>query len=174
MKNKIKYPIIVEGLSDKNKILNLFDALVIITNGNDFDEGLLILFNKHNIPVLLMLDPDKQGCVISKKMSQLLNKHIVVEYIDPVFVSDKKHGVAELDNEYLIELLVPYINDSNTKQLTTSDLYSLGLSGHADSASLRGVICKHLGIKKRSTKELLTIFNCLNLSLKDIEKYVDR
>ncbi len=170
MKKTINYPIIAEGLSDKNKILSLFEAVIFITNGNDFDKGLMELFKTHKIKPILMLDPDSAGISIHNKIKAILNNYIEINYINPSFSHKKKKGVAELEDCYLTELLLPYCGECISHHIGKKDFFNLGICGHSNSKQIREKVCNALNINNKSSNELLDIINTINMSIEDLKQ----
>ena len=164
----IDHVIIVEGSSDKAKVLSLFDARVLITNGYDIDEGLIKLLEKDN-KLLVLTDDDDAGKTIRERINNIVSSiNVEVDIKD----CDKhhKHGVAECDPKVLFELLKPYIsNKIKREEITNIDLYNLGIN----SKRQRDNICDKLSINRYSQKQLLEIINIIGLDLKTIKEYAD-
>ena len=160
--------IIVEGATDKNKILSLFDARILITNGYDVDANLLRLIVKYN-KLLVLTDPDEAG----KHIRKIINGEVHCENVEVDIVKcdrDGKHGVAECSNEELIKTLTPYVsNKQQPKRIENVDLYNMGVV----TRKQRKAICNKLGIKDCSSKKLLDVLNIINIPLEDLKRYAD-
>ena len=164
----IDHLLIVEGNSDKAKLLSLFDASIFVTNGYDVDEGLIKLLGQHR-KLLVLTDDDEAG----KKIREKINSIIKCENVEvDVSKCDKhhKHGVAECDKEYLFEVLKPYITDKKDGKIVTNiDLYNEDIV----SKRQRDNICDKLSINRYSQKQLLEILNIVELDLKKLKEYAD-
>ena len=164
----IDHIIIVEGTSDKSKILSLFDAAFFVTNGYDIDEGLIKLLSKHR-KLLVLTDDDEAGKQIRTKLNNIVkceNVEVDIKECD----KHHKHGVAECDKEALFNLLKPYIAKERTgDKITNIDLYNIGIN----SKRQRDNICDKLSINRYSQKQLLEILNIIRIDLKTIKEYAD-
>ena len=164
----IDHLIIVEGNSDKAKVLSLFDAPIFITNGYDVDEGLIKLLSQHR-KLLVLTDDDDAG----KKIRERINSIVKCENVEVDASKCNKHhknGVAECDSEYLYKVLKPYVVDKkDRKAITNIDLYNQGII----SKRQRDNICDKLSINRYSQKQLLEILNIIELDIKKIKEYAD-
>ena len=114
----IDHIIIVEGNSDKAKVLSMFDASIFVTNGYDVDEGLIKLLSKHK-RLLVLTDDDDAGKKIRGRINNIVkcdNAEVNVKDCD----RHNKHGVAECDNKILLELLKPYVTDKKDRKIITN------------------------------------------------------
>ncbi len=164
----IDHLIIVEGNSDKAKVLSLFDASIFITNGYDVDEGLIRLLSQHR-KLLVLTDDDDAG----KKIRERINSIVKCENVE-VDASKcnkhHKHGVAECDKETLYNALKPYVVDKkDRKAITNINLYNQGII----SKRQRDNICDKLSINRYSQKQLLEIINIIGLDLVKTKEYAD-
>ena len=160
----IDHVIIVEGTSDKNKVLNLFDARVFVTNGYDVDEALLWFIAKYK-KIIVLTDSDDAGKQIRNRINN------VVECINVEVNLDKcdkhhKHGVAECDKEELISVLKPYISTKPSKDIiTNNDLFLLNVN--------KDKLIKTFGLGDISNKQLVDLINIAGLAKEDLSKYAD-
>ena len=164
----IDHLLIVEGNSDKAKLLSLFDASIFVTNGYDVDEGLIKLLGQHR-KLLVLTDDDEAG----KKIREKINSIIKCENVE-VDVSKcnkhHKHGVAECDKDVLFNALKPYVTNRREREsITNVDLYNAGVN----SKRQRDNICDKLSINRYSQKQLLEIINIIGLKIEEIKKYAD-
>ena len=164
----IDHLLIVEGNSDKAKILSLFDASIFVTNGYDVDEGLIKLLSQHR-KLLVLTDDDEAG----KQIRNKINSVVKCENVEvPSSACDKhhKHGVAESNKEVLYNALKPYVTDKKERGFVTNiDLYNAGVN----SKRQRDNICDKLSINRYSQKQLLEIINIIELKIEEIKKYAD-
>ena len=164
----IDHLLIVEGNSDKAKVLSLFDANVFITNGYDIDEGLIKLLSQHR-KLLVLTDDDEAG----KKIRERINNVVKCDNVE-VDISKcdhhHKHGVAECSKQALYDLLKPYISEKKDRKVMTNiDLYNKGII----SKRQRDNICDKLSINRYSQKQLLEILNIIELDLETIKEYAN-
>ena len=165
----IDHLLIVEGNSDKAKVLSMFDANVFITNGYDIDEGLIRLLGQHR-KLLVLTDDDEAG----KKIRERINSIVKCDNVE-VDVSKcnkhHKHGAAECDKDALNDLLKPYVSEKKDRKVMTNiDLYNEGIT----SKEQRDNICDKLSIDRYSQKQLLEILNIIGLDLEKIKEYANR
>ena len=164
----IDHLLVVEGNSDKAKILSLFDASIFVTNGYDVDEGLIKLLSQHR-KLLVLTDDDEAG----KQIRNKINSVVKCENVEvPSSACDKhhKHGVAESNKEVLYNALKPYVTDKKERGFVTNiDLYNAGVN----SKRQRDNICDKLSINRYSQKQLLEIINIIELKIEEIKKYAD-
>ena len=164
----IDHLLIVEGNSDKAKILSLFDASIFVTNGYDVDEGLIKLLSQHR-KLLVLTDDDEAGKQIRNKINNI-TKCENVEVPSSSCNKHHKHGVAECDKDVLFNALKPYITDKKEREsITNVDLYNAGIN----SKRQRDNICDKLSINRYSQKQLLEIINIIGLKIEEIKKYAD-
>ena len=89
MRPKIDRPVIVEGKYDKLRLLSIFDAVVLTTDGfgvfRSEEKKLLIRTLAAKRGVLVLTDPDGAGLVIRNFLRGILpSKQITHLYIPPV------------------------------------------------------------------------------------------
>ena len=89
MRPKIDRPVIVEGKYDKLRLLSIFDAVVLTTDGfgvfRSEEKKLLIRTLAAKRGVLVLTDPDGAGLVIRNFLRGILpSKQITHLYIPPI------------------------------------------------------------------------------------------
>ena len=159
----IKNPIIVEGLSDRNKILSMFNCVVFMTNGYSIDEDTINILNLCKEKTIVLTDSDEAGKQIRQRLNSLVNKTINVEV--PINSCNKrgKHGVAECDINVLRNALEPFVcGDKEIKRFSSVDY------NQTNKESLSKLLMKYNLITK-SKKFQIEVINLLKLTKNDIE-----
>jgi len=155
---KIKETIVVEGYHDKQALLKLIDANILVTQGSYLSEKTLKLIEKaHSTSgVIVFTDPDTPGKKIRNTIQNRIPdvKHAHIMQKD---AKDKhKIGVEHASAEVLLEALnhVMTVSDS-ISDLSLNDLIDCGLSGHIDSQNLRNKCAEKLYIAEGNAKSFL-------------------
>lgn len=165
--------LVVEGKNDKARILAIFPNLnVVTTNGSEISDETLDMLEElsKNHRIVLFLDPDYPGERIRNK---ILNR---IPNCDNIFIEKKKaiderkHKVGVehasfTDIKNALENKISYSNKQNN--LTTKDMFMLGLNGSKDSVLKRAYLSERLHIGSPNAKTLLNRLNFLGL---DYEK----
>ncbi len=191
MKRRIKYPIIVEGKYDKIKILSLFDADVIVTNGFEIfnNKERLALFRSLAAKagkIILLTDSDGGGHLIRSHIKTSIPPDMIINLYTPKTQGKEKRkrtpskqgylGVEGIDAHIIEELLLPFCTDAQDiapkSPLTKADLFALGLSGRDDSKSKRERLLASLGLPCDMTPNaMLSALNIL-FSKEEIEEKI--
>ncbi len=172
MTDKIKliYPIIVEGKYDKIKIESIFETPVITTEGfgifKNVEKRALIKKLCDKSPVIVLTDSDRAGKVIRSHLSSLVPPDRAIQVYVPQLEGKERRkdapsadgylGVEGLNREILIRVLSPYAGEPGQtgfsyREITTREMYELGLTGHSDSALKRDRLCKQIGLPEHMT-----------------------
>ena len=171
---KIKELIVVEGIHDLNKLKSVIDAEIIITHGMHVSDEIIntIKENSETRGVIVFTDPDTPGDLIRQKISEAcpLVKHAHLKAKDARH--KQKVGIEHASSEAILSALSNlYTLNEFTSDLTFSDLYELGLSGHPDSSALRNKVAHHFHLSDVNTKKLYARLCALGIQkaqLKDI------
>ncbi len=179
---KIKEAIIVEGRYDKIKLSSIIDAPIIETNGfrvfADKEKQSLIRQIANTRGILVLTDSDGAGFVIRNFLNGTVDKSKIKHcYIPQIEGKEKRKaqkskegflGVEGVSDEVILEAVqksgatVIGENTTNNYQITKSDLFSLGLTGTANSAKNRQKLLEQLNMPSYlSTNAMLTALNCL-------------
>ena len=179
---KIKQAIIVEGKYDKIKLSSIVDAPIIVTNGfaifKDKEKLSYIKRVAKSRGIVIMTDSDNAGFMIRNRVLQVVdNKADVINvYIPDVFGKEKrkakssaegKLGVEGIDVDVLKNALNKYgvlceTSTINSKAVTKTDLFNLGLSGSENSSFRRKQLLKKLDLPENMTaNNLLEAINIL-------------
>ena len=177
---KIKYPIIVEGKYDKIKILSLFEATVITTDGFGIfnQEEKLSLLQKlaKNDKIIILTDSDGAGHLIRSYIKRAIPQEKIINLYTPCLLGKEKRkkapsregllGVEGTEADILRKLLEPFCESNDIcvdkTPITKADLYELGLSGRSNSSSLREQLLKKLDLPHTMTANaMLSAINIL-------------
>lgn len=174
MSNKItiKETIVVEGKTDINKLLNLFNVNIITTNGSDCNKETLNMIKEINNKsgVILLLDPDYAGERIRKKITNFIpNIKQAFINLDDIPTSSSKKGIAEASNEAIINALQNVVTFSNQIiSITLGEFNSLNI----DSKKKRIAICNYYKISYCNNKQLLKRLNMMNISFDNLKQFI--
>lgn len=181
-KIKVSEVIVVEGKYDVNTVKQVFDAVVVSTEGfgvfHDEEKLALIRRMAQNRGVILLTDSDGAGFVIRNRLKSGLDPKLVKHaYIPDIQGKEKrkqtrskegKLGVEGMRPEVLIEALrkagATMDGEAAPRQggITKADLYALGLSGRENSGERRQWLLKQLDLPERlSPNGLLEVLNVL-------------
>ena len=171
--------LVVEGKNDKAKILQIFPNLeVVTTNGSEISEETLDMIEElsKNNKIILFLDPDYPGERIRNKILER------VPNCENVFIEKKKaidhikhkvgveHATA-IDLKEALEHRISYRNSVNN--LTTTDLYELGLLGTSDSNIKRAYLAMKLHIGNPNGKTLLKRLNFMQMTKEKVREILN-
>lgn len=171
--------LVVEGKNDKARILAIFPNLeVVTTNGSEISEETLDMLEElsKNNKIILFLDPDYPGERIRNKILQRIPtcENVFIEKRKAIDHIKRKVGVEHASIEDIKEALehrISYRNINNN--LTTSDLYSLGLLGSEESTSKRIYLSQKLHIGNPNGKTLLKRLNFLQMTYEKVSEILD-
>ena len=180
---KIKQAIVVEGKYDQNTLSQLVDATIFQTRGFGVmhDKALLELLRKaaRTTGLIIFTDSDGAGFVIRNFLKGALPKEGVLHaYIPDIPGKEKRKrapgkegllGVEGMTKEILLSALENAGADLGGEAekrpgdtITTSDLYTVGLSGRPDSAAKRAAFLEKLRFPAHmSANALLGALNLL-------------
>jgi len=167
-KIKLKYPLLVEGNYDKNRVLAVAEGTVITSNGfgifNSEEKRALLRRLTTDGKLLVLTDSDGAGMLIRNKLKGYLKAENVINLYTPAIEGKEKRkktpskagilGVEGMCDTVLRQLLAPYAMETNaaaTTPVTTALLYSAGLTGGDNSAALRASFCKKAGLPQSLT-----------------------
>lgn len=178
---RVKEVIVVEGRYDKNALLQVVDAVVIETAGfgifNDRQKQKLLRTMAEARGLIILTDPDGAGFVIRNFIKSCVpSERLKQAYVPDIHGKEKrktkpsregKLGVEGMRGTVLLEALrragasfeAAQISEKE-KNLTKTDLYSLGLSGRENSAKLRAQLIRELDLPEHITANaLLDVLN---------------
>lgn len=190
---KLKEAVIVEGRYDKIKLKNLIDAPIIETNGfrifNDKERRDMIRQIADRRGILIMTDSDGAGLVIRNFLNGAVDKAKIKHCYIPQLEGKEKRkeqkskegflGVEGVPDDVIIEAIrksgATVIGEEavQTNEITKADLFTLGLTGTANSAQKRKKLLKKLNMPDYlSTNAMLTALNCL-YSLEELKSVLN-
>ena len=193
---KIKEAIIVEGRYDKNKLSGIVDAMILETSGfgvfNNAEKRALIRKICDKKGIIVLTDSDGAGFVIRNHLKGILPKDKVKHaYIPQIHGKERRKsqaskegflGVEGVDDKIIIDALKnagatfsdTESNTSNDMKVTKTDFYEDGLSGRADSATLRKKILDLCDLPSHMTANaMLEAINVL-CSFEEYKKLVEK
>ena len=180
---RIKEAIVVEGRYDKNALSQVVDAVILETSGfsvfKDGEKLTLLRRVAATQGLIVLTDSDGAGFVIRNYIKGAIPPSQVKHaYIPDVYGKERrkrtpgkegKLGVEGMRPEVLLQSLLragATVEGEDSAaprgELTTADLFALGLTGREDSAARRAALLRHLDLPEHmSAKALLTVLNAL-------------
>lgn len=172
--------IIVEGKYDKARLSGIIDALIITTDGfgifKSKEKQTFIKKIASEKGIIILTDSDAAGFLIRNFLKNIVPEDKIIHaYIPDIYGKERrkteaskegKLGVEGIDNSILEKALLQtgLFDEKEEKSektpITNADLYTLGLTGHPDSAKKRRRLLISLGLPARLTgKNLLDVLN---------------
>lgn len=162
-KPHIKYPIIVEGRYDRQRILDVADATCLSTDGfgifNNKELSATLATLSKNTPVILLTDSDSAGALIRKRIMQQIPKERIINVYTPQIEGKEKRkkqpskegylGVEGMSADVIRALLSRFFEDAPPEPkntLTKLRFYEDGLSGGENSSERRDALAKHFSL----------------------------
>jgi ribonuclease M5 len=169
---KINAVLVVEGKSDVQYLSNFIDCEFVITNGSEIPfetvEYLKTIIKTKDVVVLT--DPDSPGKRIRDVLDQNIDglKHCFIR--KEFAVKHGKVGVAECDIDEVLNALddIKVFDSMAVADVTSSDLFDLGLTGQPDSAEKRYYISTKLGLGYTNAKTFCRRLNSLHVSKEEM------
>ena len=179
MKEKLSQAIIVEGKYDKIRLANIYDTIIIATDGfgifNDKTKQKYIRKLACSCGIIILTDSDGAGFVIRNFIRNICaGGKVYNAYIPDVIGKEKRKTAPSKENKLGVEGINDGIireaishlslSDDNVRQgdISMSDLYELGFIGSPNSSLLRKELAKHIDLPEHiSSKSLLEILNLM-------------
>ena len=174
----LKQAVIVEGKYDKITLENIIDATIIPVNGfqifKDKEKRELLRTLARRDGIIIMTDSDHAGMMIRTHLKNICaDGKITHVYVPQLKGKEKRKAVAGKEGLLGVEGLSPkVILDSlercgvfaqerpKTCKITKTDLFTAGLSGGANSSSLRADLALFLNLPQNfSANAFLDIIN---------------
>lgn len=158
-KIKLKYPLLVEGNYDKNRVSAVAEGTIIPCGGfsvfNSEEKKTLLRRITESGKLLILTDSDGAGMLIRNKLKGTLVAENVINIYTPQIEGKEKRkkapskagllGVEGMSDQLLYSLLLPYAEGGSDKEvtpITSALLYSLRLTGFDNSTERRAALCK--------------------------------
>lgn len=180
MKKIVKPVIVVEGVSDVNKLRLLVDADFVITNGSEISRETLTYIKILSLTrqIIILTDPDYPGTrirnIINHEVKGCYNAFVNKEKS----IKHHKVGVAECDKDEILRALDNMICyqevEMDKAELKESDLFELGLNGSPSSSYKRQVISEHFHLGKVNAKSLLKRLDMLNVNKEEVKEVLKK
>jgi ribonuclease M5 len=180
---RIKEAIVVEGRYDKNALSQVVDAVILETSGfsvfKDGEKLALLRRVAAKQGLIVLTDSDGAGFVIRNYIKgSIPPAQVKHAYIPDIYGKERrkrapgkegKLGVEGMRPEVLLQSLLragATVEGEDSAaprgELTTADLFVLGLTGQEDSAARRSALLRRLELPEHlSAKALLTVLNAL-------------
>ena len=180
---RIKEAIVVEGRYDKNTLSQVVDAVILETSGfsvfKDSEKLTLLRRLAQKQGLIVLTDSDGAGFVIRNYIKGAIpTEQVKHAYIPDIYGKERrkrapgkegKLGVEGMSPDILLQALLragATVEGEESAaprgELTSADLFALGLTGQADSARRRAVLLRRLELPEHlSAKALLTVLNAL-------------
>ncbi len=190
-KPRIRPVIVVEGKYDAIRVRAAVDATVVETGGfrlfKEPEKRELIRRYAAERGLLILTDSDSAGAVIRNHLLSFLPpEQVTVAYIPPIPGKERRKaapskegllGVEGVPEQIIVEALrragALDTAPTNRMTLTKGDLYTLGLSGHPDSAARRQALLERLGLPRHlSANRLLEVLNA-TVTEAELEELLD-
>ena len=180
---RIKEAIVVEGRYDKNTLSQVVDAVILETSGfsvfKDSEKLTLLRRLAQKQGLIVLTDSDGAGFVIRNYIKGAIpTEQVKHAYIPDIYGKERrkrapgkegKLGVEGMSPDILLQALLragATVEGEESAaprgELTSADLFALGLTGQADSARRRADLLRRLELPEHlSAKALLTVLNAL-------------
>ena len=180
---RVREVIVVEGRYDQNTLRQIVDADVVCTDGfaifRETERQKLLRRLAEQRGLIVLTDSDGAGRVIRGFLNGIVGpKNVKNAFIPDVPGKEKRKSSPSKEGKLGVEGMTPEIilnalrscgatmddppGDTPRGGLTPADLYTLGLTGAANSAEKRRRLQKALDLPEQmSTKQLLTALNIL-------------
>ncbi|WP_245630129.1 ribonuclease M5 [Alicyclobacillus acidiphilus] len=176
--------VVVEGIHDKQRVLEAVDADVIVLGGDRLGYRVLQLLRKAaaNRGVIVLTDPDGPGERIRRRIDQSVPgcKHAYISRADAASPAGLgvEHACAQAVRAALLS--VRPIGDEWPKGtdrsgvFTQADLLAHGLLAHPDAANRRRIVGEALGIGYGNAKAFLHKLNAVRITEEEFKRAVER
>lgn len=175
----LEQAIIVEGKYDKIKLGQIFDAVIVATEGfgifKDEEKLNYLRLLAKTCGIIVFTDPDDAGLVIRNHIKSTIQEGTVYHaYVPDISGKEKRKrapgkagllGVEGVPDQLIIDAVLScgvQAGKGRPDQITKTDLFELGLSGGSGSSRLRKVLAARLKLPSNiSSNGLLDAINLL-------------
>ncbi len=171
---KINELIIVEGKHDSARLRCYFIADILETGGSGLSKEFLENLKRQKRQIIIFTDPDSNGNQIRERISREI-PDCLHAYL-PAEKCRKKGrvGVEFASEESLKQALANLVSYTETNgNLTSSDLYELGLIAGKAAKSQRQKLSRQYHLGDCNGKTLLKRLNALNIDKTKLQKALD-
>ncbi len=170
-KPRIKYPVIVEGKYDRERVLSVFSADCIATDGfgvfNNKELNATLRALSKAGPLIILTDSDSAGSLIRKRISQTVESGSMINVYTPQIEGVERRkkapskegylGVEGVDRDIIFSLLLPFADkDAKPKNtLTKTAFYLDGLTGGRNSQEKRDALASKFSLPRGMTANAL-------------------
>ena len=162
--------IVVEGKSDEAFLSSFIEALYVTTNGYDLpkDEVEFLKYYAGSKKIIVLTDSDEAGKTIRKRINEYGFPHIDVEVDIKHCNKNNKHGVAECDQNEIINVLKAHLGFEKTLigNISTKDL----IDDNVSDKQARDYLAEKLHLGKCNNKQLLRRLNFLRITKEQINE----
>ncbi len=181
---RIREAIVVEGRYDKTTLSKVVDAVILETAGfgvfKDGEKLTLLRRLAASRGLIVLTDSDGAGFVIRNHIKGAIPKEQVKHaYIPDIYGKERRKRAPGKEGKLGVEGMSPQVlldallkagatveggagSAAPRGELTTADLFALGLTGTPDSAARRAALLQRLALPEHmNTKALLTMLNAL-------------
>ena len=181
---RVREVIVVEGRYDKNTLSQVFDAVIVETDGfGIFSHGEkleLLRRMAERRGLIVLTDPDGAGQVIRSHISGAIDPGLVKHaYVPEIYGREKRKAAPSKEGKLGVEGMEPSVltealrragatldgeapPERDGEKITKADMYRLGLSGGPGSAERRMELKKRLELPSAlSSNALLDVLNAL-------------
>lgn len=172
MKLIIDNVIVVEGKSDAAFLSSFIDAVFVTTNGYEipFSEIAFLNNKRNNKPVIVLTDSDEAGKQIRERLNNLLNNKVNIEVDVLKCNKNGKHGIAECDNNEIVNVLKEHFSDTKpSHSITSADIVELGIN-----KDKRIELCEKLELGNCNNKTFVKRLNYLGYSKDELREYENK
>lgn len=175
---KIKEAIVVEGTYDEIRLSGFADTVIIKTNGfsifNDKKKLETLKTLARNGGIVILTDSDSAGFKIRNYIKQYITDGVVKNaYVPDIHGKEKRKNQASKEGLLGVEglseeIIMKSLRDAgceidgrasrldNSRKITKTDLYILGLSGGMNSLDKRHRLCEQIGVPSKISANMLT------------------
>jgi len=175
MKYTLNALIVVEGVTDVQRLTPIIDAEFVTTNGSAISQETIVYIKQVQATgrdVIVFTDPDFPGEKIRKTLDANI-PGLSHAFIDKKFaVKHGKVGIAQADTAILLQALQSKFTTKiqGKGDIVPGDLLTLGLVGDPTSQARRAKVCQHFHLGPCNVKTMVKRLNVLGIPLSDIQK----